>query len=73
MQYECMMSYKMSVLYVPHQKKRGVKYIWCTHSRWQTALILMVSSSGMTYANVISILAKNTIDIYDIHHHLPLK
>jgi hypothetical protein len=44
MQYECMMAYNISALYVPHQKKRLTKYRWCTYSRWQNAFILVVSS-----------------------------
>jgi hypothetical protein len=46
---------KMSVLYVPHQKKSFAKYRWRMYSRWQIALIPIVSSSGMTDANMISI------------------
>jgi hypothetical protein len=30
----------------------------------------VVSSSGMTYANIVSVLVEKNIDIYDIHHHL---
>jgi hypothetical protein len=39
MQYKCMMSCNMSVLYVPHQKKSFAKYIWRTYNRWQIAFI----------------------------------
>jgi hypothetical protein len=35
MQYECMMPFNMLALYVPHQKKNVVKYIWHTYNRWQ--------------------------------------
>jgi hypothetical protein len=45
----------MSVLYVPHQKKCFVKYRWRTYNGWQITLIPIISSSGMTYAIVISI------------------
>jgi hypothetical protein len=55
MQYECMMPYNMSVLYVPHQKKRLTKYRWRAYSRWENTLIPIVSSNGMTYANVITV------------------
>jgi hypothetical protein len=58
MQYEGMMSCNMSKLYVPYQKKEGAKYRWCTSSQWQNELIPVVSSSGMTYANVVSVLAE---------------
>jgi hypothetical protein len=36
MQYECMMSFNMSVLYVLIQKKIFAKYRWRTCSRWQS-------------------------------------
>jgi hypothetical protein len=58
MQNECMMSSNMSALYVPHQKKRLTKYRWCKDSQWQFALIPVVSSSGMTHANVVSVPAE---------------
>jgi hypothetical protein len=45
----------MSVLYIPHQKNSFAIYMWRTHNRWQITLIAVVSSSGMTYANVISV------------------
>jgi hypothetical protein len=48
----------MLILYVPHQKKFFVKYRWCTCNRWQFTLIPVVSSSGMTYANVVSVPAE---------------
>jgi hypothetical protein len=48
----------MPVLYVPHQKKTFAKYRWRTHSQWRITLILVVSSNGMTYANVVSITAE---------------
>jgi hypothetical protein len=48
----------MLVLYVPHQKKSFVKYRWHTYSRWQITPIPIVSSTGMTYANVVSVLAE---------------
>ncbi len=54
---------KMSVLYVPHQKKSFAKYRRRTHSLWHFTLIPVVSSSGMTYANVVSVPIKNIIDI----------
>jgi hypothetical protein len=49
---------KILVLYIPHKKKSFIKYRWCTYSLWQIALIPIVSSSGMTYANVISVPAE---------------
>jgi hypothetical protein len=55
MQYERMMSCNMSALYIPHQKKKGVKYRWRTYCRWQNALIPVVSSSGMTYIIEVSV------------------
>jgi hypothetical protein len=39
-------------------KEKVTKYRWCTHSRWQFVPIPVVSSSGMTYANVVSIPAE---------------
>jgi hypothetical protein len=45
----------MPVLCVPHQKKGFAKYRCHTYNWWQIVLILIVSSSGMTYANVVSI------------------
>jgi hypothetical protein len=48
----------MPILYVPHQKKSFAKYRWRMDSRWQIAPIPVVSSSGMTYTNVVSIHAK---------------
>jgi hypothetical protein len=48
----------MLVLYVPHQKKTFAKYRWRTHSQWQIALIHVVCSNGMTYANVVSVPTK---------------
>jgi hypothetical protein len=54
MQYECMMPCNMSTLYFPYQKKNGAKYRWRTCNRWQNALIHIVSSSGMTYTNMVS-------------------
>jgi hypothetical protein len=49
---------KILVLYVPHQKKSFAKYRWHTYNRWQITLISVVSSSGMTYTNVVSIPAE---------------
>jgi hypothetical protein len=51
------------------KRKRGVKHRCRTCSQWQIALIHVVSSSGMTYANVVSIPAEK-YNIYGIHHHL---
>jgi hypothetical protein len=48
----------MPVLYVPYQKKAFAKYKWRTYNRWQLTLIPVVSSSSMTYANVVSVPAK---------------
>jgi hypothetical protein len=53
-QFECMTSCNMSALFVPHQQKKLAKYIWRTYSRWQIVLIPIVSSTGITYANVVS-------------------
>jgi hypothetical protein len=59
MQYECMMPCNKSVLYVPHQKKKnspnidGVRIVG-----GKVVLITVVSSRGMTYANMISILTE---------------
>jgi hypothetical protein len=41
------------------QKKRFAKYRWRTYNQWQIVLIPVVSSSGMTYTNVVSIPAEN--------------
>jgi hypothetical protein len=49
---------KMLVLYVPHQKKSFTKYRWRTYNRWKIALITLVSSNGMTYANMVSVPAE---------------
>jgi hypothetical protein len=49
---------KMPVLCIPHQKKCFAKYGWHTYSQWQIALIPVVSSSDITYANVVSILTE---------------
>jgi hypothetical protein len=62
----------ISTIYVPHQKKSFAKYIWRMYSRWQITLIPMVSSSRMTYTNVVS-LPVDKHNIYDIHHHLSPK
>jgi hypothetical protein len=64
MQHECMMSCNMSALYVPHQNKRlpnidGVCIIG-GNSHSSTWLVLMRQS----YAIVVSVPTKNTIDIY---------
>jgi hypothetical protein len=54
----------MSDLYVPHQKKKGDKYIYSIRLvGGKVALILVVSSSGIIYANVVGYLQKSTIDI----------
>jgi hypothetical protein len=37
------------------KRKRGAKYRWCTCRWWQIALIPLVSSSGMTFANMVSV------------------
>jgi hypothetical protein len=59
-----MMSCNMSDLYVPHQKKKGDKYIYSIRLvGGKVALILVVSSSGIIYANVVGYLQKSTIDI----------
>jgi hypothetical protein len=45
----------MPVLNVHHQKKSFAKYRWHMYNRWQIVLTTIVSSSGMTYANVVSV------------------
>jgi hypothetical protein len=63
---------KIPVLRVPHQKKSFAKYRRRTYSWWQIALIPIVSSRGMTYANVVSVPANehNRYMTY-ITTHLP--
>jgi hypothetical protein len=51
-------SWQILILYVPHQKKSLTKYRWHTHNRWQIILIPVVSSTSMTYANIVSIPAE---------------
>jgi hypothetical protein len=58
-------SWYMSVLYIPHQKQKLTKYRWCTCSQWQIALIHVVSSTGMTYANMVSV----SVEKDNIHIH----
>jgi hypothetical protein len=53
-------------------KEKFTRYIRRMYSRWQIALVPVVSSSGMTYANMVSVPAKKH-NIYDIHHHLSPK
>jgi hypothetical protein len=60
---------RMLVLHIPHQKKTFVKYRLRTHSRWQIALIPMVSSSGMTYTIMVSIPSEKHMYIW---HTSPL-
>jgi hypothetical protein len=48
----------MLVLYVSHQKESFAKYRWHTYNRWQVTLIPVVSSSGMTHANVVDVPAE---------------
>jgi hypothetical protein len=55
MQYECMMPCNMLVLYVPHQNGKLTKYRW--HISLVT-LIPIVSSSGRTYTNMVSVLTE---------------
>jgi hypothetical protein len=57
----------MSVLSIPPQKEKLAQYIGRTYSQWQFALIPIVSSSGMTYANMISVPAEKH-NIHGIHH-----
>jgi hypothetical protein len=73
MQYECMMSCNMSDLYIPHQKKKVTKYRWCMYSRWQIALILVVSSNDITYINIVSVPTEEHNIYIHIHHHLSPK
>jgi hypothetical protein len=54
-------------IYVPHQKKKVAKYRWRMYNRWQFALTPMVSSSDMTYENVVSVPVEKH-NIHDIHH-----
>jgi hypothetical protein len=39
-------------------KEKVAKYRWHTYSRWQIALIPVVSSNSMTYANMVSVPAE---------------
>jgi hypothetical protein len=48
-------------------KENIVNYRWCMCNWWQFTLIPVVSSSGMTYANVFSVPAQE-YNIHDIHH-----
>jgi hypothetical protein len=45
--------------YTSSPKEYIVKYSWRTYSRWQIVLIPVVSSSGMTYANMVSVPIEN--------------
>jgi hypothetical protein len=45
----------MPVLSVPQQKKSFAKYRWRTYNWWKITLIPVVSSSGMTYVNMVSV------------------
>ena len=45
----------------PHQKKRGAKYRGIRVVGGKIALIPVVSSSGTTYVNVVSVPAKDDI------------
>jgi hypothetical protein len=56
--------------YPSSPKEKIAKPKWRTYSRWQFTLIPVVSSSDMTYANVVSIPVENTTDIYN--HTSPL-
>jgi hypothetical protein len=65
MQYEYMMSCTMHMRdhdkcrpYMFLTKRKVWQYIRHTYSRWRIALIHIVSSSGMTYANVVSVPAE---------------
>jgi hypothetical protein len=55
----------MSVQYVPHQKEKLAQYIRRTYSQWQIVLIRVVSSTEMTYTNVVSVTAEK----HNIHIH----
>jgi hypothetical protein len=57
-QYECMMSCNISDLYIPHQKKISPNIDGVHIVGGKDVLIPVVNSSGMTYANVISVPAK---------------
>jgi hypothetical protein len=48
----------MSVIYVPHRNKSFGKYRWRMYNQWQITLMSVVSSSGMTYENVVSVPAE---------------
>jgi hypothetical protein len=52
-------------------KKSFVKYRWRTYNRWQFTLIPVVSSSGMTYANVVSVPTEKH-NRYRYNHTSPL-
>jgi hypothetical protein len=64
MQYECMMSCIMLILYIPRQKKKVIKYRWRTYSRWQITLIPVVSSSVWLMQMWLPYLQKSTINIW---------
>jgi hypothetical protein len=38
-----------------HMQEFFAKYRWRTYSRWKIALISVVSSSGMSYASMVSV------------------
>jgi hypothetical protein len=59
---------KISVLYVSHKKKSFTKYRWCTYSRWQIALILIVSSSGVALVLICKIMT-NVISVPAEEHN----
>jgi hypothetical protein len=59
---------KISVLYVSHKKKSFTKYRWRTYSRWQIALILIVSSSGVALVLICKIMT-NVISVPAEEHN----
>jgi hypothetical protein len=68
-----MITCNMSALYIPHQKKTSPNIDGVRIVGGKVALIPVVSSSGMTYANVVSVPAKKAQYAYNIHHHLSPK
>jgi hypothetical protein len=48
----------MSVLYVPHQKKRFAKYIWRTYSQWRSHSSPWSVLAKLVYAIMVSVPAE---------------
>jgi hypothetical protein len=54
----------MPVLYVPHQKKKLTKYIWRTHSLWQSCTHPCSQFEQYDLLNVVSVPTEKHTDIY---------